>query len=165
MPKHAPQPSSRDGFDDQIRYFDQAVLELGPIIRFPMGHEMTGMLVATATGADRILRTAAEGYPKGPLWEAVGRITGNGLSTNQDIASWRRQRLLMNAAFSRTSVERYVQQIQSVLSSTVGGWTTVGQQTGLVNITTMVAELTQTMRLIHGPQVDHVAHPLSCGDA
>lgn len=157
MSKQAPQPSSLKGFEDQIRYFDQAVQELGPIIQFPMGPQVTGMLVATATGADRILRTASDGYPKGPLWAAVGRITGNGLSTNQDLESWRRQRRLMNPAFAHNSVEQYVEQIHSVISPLLDEWTTGAQQRRTIDITTALAELTQTviLKTLFGSGIDH----------
>jgi cytochrome P450 len=157
MSKQAPQPSSLEGFEDQIRYFDLAVRELGPIIQFPMGPQLTGMLVASATGADRVLRTGSEGYPKGPLWAAVGRITGNGLSTNQDLASWRRQRRLMNPAFSHTSVEHYVEQIHSVLSPLLDEWAIDAQESRPIDITTALTELTQIviLRTLFGSGIGH----------
>jgi cytochrome P450 len=156
MSKEAPQPSSLTGFEDQIRYFDQAIKESGPIIQFPMGPQVTGMLVATATGADRVLRTASDGYPKGPLWAAVGRITGNGLSTNQDLESWRRQRRLMNPAFAHNSVEQYVEQIHSVLSSLLDEWAARAQQYPAIDITAALAELTQTviLKTLFGSGID-----------
>ena len=147
MHKQAPQPSSLEGFEDQVRYFDAAVRELGPIIRFPMGPQVTGMLVASATGADRVLRTGSEGYPKGPLWAAVGRITGNGLSTNQDPASWRRQRRLMNPAFSHPSVEHYVEQIHSVLSPLLDEWAIDGREYRPIDITNALTGLAQVVIL------------------
>ncbi len=154
--KQAPHPSSLEGFEDQIRFFERAVREGGPIIQFPMGPQATGMLVASPTGADRVLRVAAEGYPKGPLWAAVGRITGNGLSTNQDLESWRRQRRRMNPAFSHGSIEEYIEQVHSVIPPLLDEWAAVAAQSPLIDVTTALAELTQVviLRTLFGSAID-----------
>lgn len=147
MPMHrtAPLPAPLDGFADQITFFTTHVSRLGPLFQFPMFAGLPGYLVATADGADRVLRTHAENYPKGPLWAAVGRITGNGLSTNQDHESWKRQRRLMNPAFARPAVQQYVEGIQAAMRPILEEW--AASKGAAINITEASAELTQAVIL------------------
>ncbi|HYF64118.1 MAG TPA: cytochrome P450, partial [Herpetosiphonaceae bacterium] len=123
------------------------VSEHGPIVQFPMGPHLTGMLIASANGADRVLRADLEGYVKGVLWEVVGRLSGNGLAVNPDLEDWRRQRRLMNPAFSRPSVQHYVGQMQAVIPATLDEWLPAAERGEPLNITGAAAELTQAMIL------------------
>jgi cytochrome P450 len=155
MHRTAPQPATLDGFSDQIAFFTANVSRLGPLFQFPMFAGLPGYLVATADGADRVLRTHAEHYPKGALWAAVGRITGNGLSTNQDHESWKRQRRLMNPAFARPSVQQYVEGMQAAMQPILEEW---AASTGAaINLTEACAELTQAviLKILFGTSITH----------
>lgn len=155
MHRTAPQPATLEGFADQIAFFTAHVSTLGPIFQFPMFAGLPGYLVATADGADRVLRTHAELYPKGALWAAVGRITGNGLSTNQDNESWKRQRRLMNPAFSRPAVQQYVEGMQAAMQPILEEW--AAHAGSSINITEAAAELTQAviLKILFGAGITH----------
>ncbi|WP_197370969.1 cytochrome P450, partial [Streptomyces clavuligerus] len=109
-------PLMRDplGFIGSLRTRgDLVAIRLGP---------MTMYVVNSPELIRELLVEKAASFDKGRQFDKLRPWWGNGLATNSDHASHRRQRRLMQPAFHKGQITRYVPDMRNVAEERIGAW-------------------------------------------
>ncbi len=111
----------------------------------------------------RILVRQHGRYRKGPGFERVKMLLGNGLIVS-DGDAWRRSRTMIQPAFSRANVHRLIGLMTRCTEERGRRWATIAGQGGILNVTQETSDfaLELILRAIFGPDYD--THILASGD-
>jgi cytochrome P450 len=113
----------------------------GPIARYRFAGA-DGYLVASAAGAERVLKTNAANYDKQHRsFRMLRRVFGNGLLTSEG-SFWLRQRRLAQPAFHRERLARMADRMVAEAEETAGRWQDAASEGRAVAMTEEMSRLT-----------------------
>lgn len=120
-------PATLETLEDARRRFGNIVA-----MRQPNGR--SALFVNDPAAIRRILVKQHAGYRKGPGFERVKMLLGNGLIVS-DGEVWRRSRTMIQPAFSRASMHRHIDVIAACCRERERRWSQVAEAGGVLNIT------------------------------
>jgi len=105
---------------DTLGYLGRLRADYGDVVRMRLGTYDT-WLFCHPDHARHVLQTHHRRYHKGPEYDELKIVLGEGLLTSEDDL-WRRQRKLAQPAFHRREVERLAEIIADDVAAMVGRW-------------------------------------------
>jgi cytochrome P450 len=105
---------------DQPAFLLRLAREYGDLAGFRLG-PLPFVLVSHPDGAQRVLQEHNRAYQKGPLWDVIRAVAGNGLFTSEG-SHWLRQRRLMQPAFHRQVITGFAQLMTRQTERLLEGW-------------------------------------------
>ena len=111
---------------DQLRYLHDISSTYGRVALVPFGFAPGLFLIASASGAQRILQDNPRTYHKHPVVKSLFDLLTDGpnlLTIDGDV--WLRQRRLLQPAFHRQKLESFVTGVTHTTINFVDGWTTL----------------------------------------
>lgn len=159
-----PDAPVRLGIDPQtLATLETARRDYGDIVAFSGAGGRDAWFINEPGEIRRILVRQHTRYKKGPGFERVKMLLGNGLIVS-DGAAWRRSRTMIQPAFSRANVHRLIGLMTRCTQECDRRWTAVAEAGGTLNVTQETSDfaLELILRAIFGPDYD--AHIVSGGD-
>ncbi|HEX2139262.1 MAG TPA: cytochrome P450 [Woeseiaceae bacterium] len=159
-----PDAPVRLGIDPQtLETLEAARREYGDIVAFRGAGGRCAYFINDPAEIRRILVRQHERYRKGPGFERVKMLLGNGLIVS-DGDAWRRSRTMIQPAFSRANVHRLIGLMKRCTLERERRWTEIAQEGGTINVTQETSDfaLELILRAIFGP--DYETHIVSGGD-
>lgn len=107
--------------DNPLRYLADMQAEYGNVVQFPIPRPPT-YLIADAQAARQVLMASPRDYSKQTIqYSALSLVTGNGLLTS-DGDTWRRQRRLVQPAFSARAIDRLADHVVRAMQRVDDRW-------------------------------------------
>lgn len=106
----------------------------------PVSRTQNSYLVNSPDAVKSILVKNHENYAKGPGFERVKMLLGNGIIVS-DGAYWRKQRRMIQPAFSRKSIDEFAKKMQTANLKWLAEWEEKAKQDSTINITEEMSEL------------------------
>jgi cytochrome P450 len=127
----------------------------GNVVRMTKPNGRTALFINDADEVRKLLVKHHGKYRKGPGFERVKMLLGNGLIVS-DGATWRRSRTMIQPAFTRQNVHRLIGLMVSCCESRVASWEEIASRGGQINITQEMSDfaLELIMRSIFGPDYE-----------
>ena len=91
---------------DRLGFIKQMALEYGEVVKYRLAN-LTFYQVNHPDGIQQILQGNHHNYLKGPSFDPIRTVSGNGLFTSEG-SFWLRQRRLMQPSFHRKQVASFV---------------------------------------------------------
>jgi cytochrome P450 len=151
------------GIDPQtLDILVEAQRRFGNIVAMQKPNGRHALFVNDPAEVRRILVRQHASYRKGPGFERVKMLLGNGLIVS-DGATWRRSRTMIQPAFSRANMHRLIGMIVSCCEERAARWAGVAKAGGTLNITQETSDfaLELILRAMFG--ADYERHLLSAG--
>jgi len=125
----------------------------------PVSRSNNTVLINDPDGVKHILVKNHENYVKGPGFERVKMLLGNGIIVS-DGAYWRKQRRMIQPAFSRKHIESFTNVMQSVNNIWVKDWQKKAENEDIVDITDEMSRLSLEiiLRCLFGDDLDKLIH-------
>ncbi|NRB70507.1 MAG: cytochrome P450 [Xanthomonadales bacterium] len=140
---NAPGPKEALALDCDAETFElihQLEACYGPVVRIEASnHERPVWLLSDPDDIRRILVNQHRNYVKGVGFERVEMLLGNGIIVS-DGAFWRRQRTMIQPAFSRGNMPRYFDMIKAVTLRLREQWRALAASGEPLDITTCMSE-------------------------
>lgn len=157
----APVPLGID--PETLETLQNARRDYGNIVAFGKPNGRPAYFINEPAEIRRILVRQHAKYRKGPGFERVKMLLGNGLIVS-DGEVWRRSRTMIQPAFSRANVHRLVELMVQCTASCERRWTGFAAAGEAVNVTQETSDfaLELILRAIFGPDYDR--HILSDGE-
>ena len=129
--------------------------DYGNVVMMTKTNGRDAILVNDADEVRKLLVRHHSKYRKGPGFERVKMLLGNGLIVS-DGATWRRSRTMIQPAFSRQNVHRLIGLMVSCSEKRVAVWEDVASNKGQINITQEMSDfaLELILRAIFGPDYE-----------
>lgn len=159
-----PDAPVRLGIDPQtLATLEAARRDYGDIVAFRGEGRREACFINDPAEIRRILVRQHGHYRKGPGFERVKMLLGNGLIVS-DGDAWRRARTMIQPAFSRANVHRLVGLMTQCTQECEQRWRTVALEGGTLNVTQETSDfaLELILRAIFGR--DYETHILTGGD-
>ena len=123
----------------------------GNVVMMTKANGRDAVFINDAAAVRQLLVRHHGKYRKGPGFERVKMLLGNGLIVS-DGATWRRSRTMIQPAFSRQNVHRLIGLIVSCCEKRVAAWEGIARGNGQINITQEMSDfaLELIMRAIFG---------------
>lgn len=140
------------GIDPEtLALLQQLQADYGNVVMMSKADGRDAILVNDADEVRKILVRHHGKYRKGPGFERVKMLLGNGLIVS-DGATWRRSRTMIQPAFSRQNVHRLIPLMVQCCESRIGIWEDIARNEGQINITQEMSDfaLELIMRAIFG---------------
>lgn len=144
------------GIDPQtLRVLQAAQRDYGNVVAFKRPNGRLACFVNEPTEIRKILVRKHGNYLKGPGFERVKMLLGNGLIVS-DGETWRRSRTMIQPAFSRANVHRLIPLMMKSCRACVLRWTDAADARETLNITQETSDfaLELILRAIFGPDYD-----------
>lgn len=151
-----PDAPVRLGIDPQtLAILEAARGDYGDIVAFPGPGGRCAYFINDPSEIRRILLRQHERYRKGPGFERVKMLLGNGLIVS-DGDAWRRSRTMIQPAFSRGNVHRLIGLMKRCTLERERRWTAAAREGGTINVTQETSDfaLELILRAIFGPDYD-----------
>ena len=131
--------------------------EHGNMFAFKTSKDSLAYFINEPTLIKELLVKNHSNYKKGPGFERIEMLLGNGLIVS-DGEIWRRSRRMIQPAFSRQNVHKLIQQMLICSKNRELLWNKSIQSKTLINITEEMSEfaLELILRSIFGPDYDHL---------
>lgn len=129
--------------------------KFGNVVRMTLPNGRDAIFINDAEDVRRLLVRHHGKYRKGPGFERVKMLLGNGLIVS-DGATWRRSRTMIQPAFSRQNVHRLIGVMVRCCESRVDAWRQIAEREGRINITQEMSDfaLELILRAIFGPDYE-----------
>jgi len=129
--------------------------DYGNVVRMTKANGQDAILVNDADEVRKLLVRHHSKYRKGPGFERVKMLLGNGLIVS-DGATWRRSRTMIQPAFSRQNVHRLIGLMVTCCEHRLTAWEDIARNEGQLNITQEMSDfaLELIMRAIFGPDYE-----------
>ena len=129
--------------------------DYGNVVMMTNANGRNAIFVNDADEVRKLLVRHHSKYRKGPGFERVKMLLGNGLIVS-DGATWRRSRTMIQPTFSRQNVHRLIGLMVSCCEKRVPEWEHIARSGGQINITQEMSEfaLELIMRAIFGPDFE-----------
>ena len=129
--------------------------DYGNVVRMTKANGQDAILVNDADEVRKLLVRHHSKYRKGPGFERVKMLLGNGLIVS-DGATWRRSRTMIQPAFSRQNVHRLIGLMVTCCEHRIAAWEDIARNEGQLNITQEMSDfaLELIMRAIFGPDYE-----------
>ena len=129
--------------------------DYGNVVLMTKANGREAVFINDAAAVRKLLVRQHGKYRKGPGFERVKMLLGNGLIVS-DGATWRRSRTMIQPAFSRQNVHRLIGLITSCCAERVAEWESIARNDGQINITQEMSEfaLELILRTIFGPDYE-----------
>jgi cytochrome P450 len=105
---------------DQPGFLLRLARQYGDLASFRLG-PLAFVLVSHPDGVQRVLQEHNRAYQKGPLWDVIRAVAGNGLFTSEG-THWLRQRRLMQPAFHREVISGFGELMTRQTERLLEGW-------------------------------------------
>lgn len=130
-------------------------VEYGNVVRMSLTNGRDAVFINDAQDVRRLLVRHHGKYRKGPGFERVKMLLGNGLIVS-DGATWRRSRTMIQPAFSRQNVHRLIGVMVDCCELRVDSWRQIAGREGRINITQEMSDfaLELILRAIFGPDYE-----------
>ena len=127
----------------------------GNVVKMTKSNGRDALFINDADEVRKLLVRHHGKYRKGPGFERVKMLLGNGLIVS-DGATWRRSRTMIQPAFSRQNVHRLIGLMVSGCEGRVASWEEIAASEGQINITQEMSDfaLELILRAIFGPDYD-----------
>ncbi len=124
----------------------------GNVVMMTKANGRDSVFINDAEEVRRLLVRQHGKYRKGPGFERVKMLLGNGLIVS-DGATWRRSRTMIQPAFSRQNVHRLIGLMVSCCEQRLSAWEAIARRKGELNITQEMSDfaLELILRAIFGP--------------
>jgi enediyne biosynthesis protein E7 len=158
-----PDAPVRLGIDPQtLATLETARRDYGDIVAFSGAGTRDAYFINEPGEIRRILVRQHSRYKKGPGFERVKMLLGNGLIVS-DGDAWRRSRTMIQPAFSRANVHRLIGLMTRCTQERERRWTALAEAGGTLNVTQETSDfaLELILRAIFGP--DYEAHIVAGG--
>ncbi|MGA2564123.1 MAG: cytochrome P450 [Steroidobacteraceae bacterium] len=119
--------------DDLLRWMGEQFERFGDIFRASI-YGANVYAINTPKYAEHVLLNAWRNYPKGQAIKRIGLLLGNGLMVSKG-ALWKRQRRLIQPAFSRTALDGLSSIIVSSNVRLLARWEAAALANSVVNVT------------------------------
>jgi enediyne biosynthesis protein E7 len=159
-----PDAPVRLGIDPQtLATLETARRDYGDVVAFRGAGGRDACFINDPAEIRRILVRQHGRYRKGPGFERVKMLLGNGLIVS-DGDAWRRSRTMIQPAFSRANVHRLIGLMTQCTRDREQRWTTLAQEGGTLNITQETSDfaLELILRAIFGR--DYATHVVAGGE-
>lgn len=110
------------------------------ILLKPVSRSKNTVLINDPDGVKYILVKNHENYEKGPGFERVKMLLGNGIIVS-DGAFWRRQRRMIQPAFSRQCIDGLATKMQKANQEWLIRWQEMANKSEVIDVTTEMSEL------------------------
>ena len=129
--------------------------DYGNVVMMTKANGRDAIFVNDADEVRKLLVRHHGKYRKGPGFERVKMLLGNGLIVS-DGATWRRSRTMIQPAFSRQNVHRLISLMVSCCENRVSAWEDIARNEGQINITQEMSDfaLELILRAIFGPDYE-----------
>ena len=129
--------------------------DYGNVVMMTKANGRDAIFVNDADEVRKLLVRHHGKYRKGPGFERVKMLLGNGLIVS-DGATWRRSRTMIQPAFSRQNVHRLISLMVSCCENRVSAWEDITRNEGQINITQEMSDfaLELILRAIFGPDYE-----------
>lgn len=129
--------------------------DFGNVVKMTRSNGRSAIFINDADEVRKLLVRHHSKYRKGPGFERVKMLLGNGLIVS-DGATWRRSRTMIQPAFSRQNVHRLVSLMVSCCENRAAAWTDVARTGGELNITQEMSDfaLELILRALFGPDYE-----------
>ena len=129
--------------------------DYGNVVMMTKTNGRDAILVNDADEVRKLLVRHHSKYRKGPGFERVKMLLGNGLIVS-DGATWRRSRTMIQPAFSRQNVHHLIGLMVSCSEKRVAVWEDVASNKGQINITQEMSDfaLELILRAVFGPDYE-----------
>jgi cytochrome P450 len=144
------------GIDPQtLEILQDARRAYGNVVAFTRSNGRAAIFINDAAEVRRLLVRGHGKYVKGPGFERVKMLLGNGLIVS-DGDVWRRSRTMIQPAFSRANVHRLIELMVDCARQRERRWRGVAQAGGSLNVTQETSDfaLELILRSIFGPDYD-----------
>lgn len=150
----APVPLGIDA--ETLPVLEAARREYGDIVAFRTEKGRSALFVNDPAEVRQLLVRRHSKYRKGPGFERVKMLLGNGLIVS-DGDVWRRSRTMIQPAFSRGNVHRLIGLMVECTLERERRWRSVAEANGVVNVTQETSEfaLELILRAIFGADFEH----------
>jgi cytochrome P450 len=127
----------------------------GNVVKMTKPNGRDALFINDADEVRKLLVRHHGKYRKGPGFERVKMLLGNGLIVS-DGATWRRSRTMIQPAFSRQNVHRLIGLMVSCCEKRVASWEEIAASEGQINITQETSDfaLELILRAIFGPDYE-----------
>lgn len=142
--------------DESFPLIDKLFKEYGDIVRVKSkSRKSDSYLINKPEYIKHILLKNYLNYKKGPGFELVKMLLGNGIIVS-DGDFWRKQRRMMQPAFSRTMIESQVEMVQQCNFSRMEKWKKIAADEGTIDISFEASDLALDiiLRLLFSDDVD-----------
>ena len=129
--------------------------DYGNVVLMTLANGRDAVFINDAEEVRELLVRHHSKYRKGPGFERVKMLLGNGLIVS-DGATWRRSRTMIQPAFSRQNVHRLIGLMVSCCEQRVASWEEIARNDGQINITQEMSDfaLELIMRATFGPEYE-----------
>jgi len=129
--------------------------DYGNVVMMSHANGRDAILINDADEVRKLLVRHHGKYRKGPGFERVKMLLGNGLIVS-DGATWRRSRTMIQPAFSRQNVHRLIGLMVSCCENRMPAWEDIARSKGQINITQEMSDfaLELIMRATFGPDYE-----------
>ncbi len=132
--------------------------EHGDVVRLPAeGRHHDSYLLNDADAIRHVLVKNHANYRKGPGFNRVKMLLGNGIIVS-DGAFWRRQRRMIQPAFSRKVLARMLHYVQQANAARLERWQALAAEGAVIDVTTEAADLSLEviLRTLFGEDFDRI---------
>jgi len=121
----------------------------------PVSRAQNTVLINDPDGVKHILVKNHENYEKGPGFERVKMLLGNGIIVS-DGAYWRKQRRMIQPAFSRQCIDGLAQKMQKANHDWLQRWTEKAEKSEVIDLTDEMSQLSLEiiLRCLFGEDLD-----------
>lgn len=140
---------------DTLATLEELQSQYGNMVGVRKASGRAAYFINDATAVRRLLVKQHARYRKGPGFERVKMLLGNGLIVS-DGETWRRSRRMIQPAFSRQNVHRLIEVMIACTKSRAASWDTVAEEGGSLDITQEMNDfaLELILRCIFGADYD-----------
>lgn len=127
----------------------------GNVVKMTKANGRDALFINDADEVRKLLVRHHGKYRKGPGFERVKMLLGNGLIVS-DGATWRRSRTMIQPAFSRQNAHRLIDLMVTCCEGRLKSWEAIASSGGQINITQEMSDfaLELIMRAIFGPDYE-----------
>ena len=141
LPPGPPTPFTPDTNEATFAAIPEWLATWGDVVRLPAeGRRHDSVLLNDADAIRHVLVKNHANYRKGPGFNRVKMLLGNGIIVS-DGAFWRRQRRMIQPAFGRKVLARMLRFVQQANASRVARWQALAADGATIDITTEAADL------------------------
>jgi len=121
----------------------------------PVSRSQNTILINDPDGVKHILVKNHENYVKGPGFERVKMLLGNGIIVS-DGEFWRKQRRMIQPAFSRQCIDGLALKIQKANQQWLARWQDKAEKSGVIDVTDEMSKLSLEiiLRCLFGDDLD-----------
>ena len=129
--------------------------DYGNVVQMTRANGRDAIFVNDAGEVRKLLVRHHGKYRKGPGFERVKMLLGNGLIVS-DGETWRRSRTMIQPAFSRQNVHRLIDLMVNCCEQRIAVWEEIARSNGQINITQEMSDfaLELILRAIFGPDYE-----------